>query len=189
MNLANVIVLAIGLSMDAFAVSLTNGMLQNKIRLQNALTIAISFGFFQALMPVIGFYAGKSFSTNIHSIGPWIAFSLLFLIGGKMIYEGLKKHDPDQDDQPNKVVTFRMLLGMSIATSIDALAVGVSLALLESDILLPSLLIGSITFVICFAGVYIGKHFGKRFIKHPEILGGIVLIAIAIKILVEGLVF
>lgn len=185
MSLFELIMIAIGLSMDAFAVSVTNGMLKKKFSLKYSVTMAGMFGLFQMAMPIIGYYAGVLFKELIQSIDHWIAFVLLMFIGGKMIYEAIwgKK---EEDSSP---VTGKMLVVMAIATSIDALAVGVSLAVLSVNIITSSLLIGIITFGICFFGAWIGSSFGKLFKNAPEIVGGLILMGIGTKILIEHLFF
>lgn len=184
MDIFSMLFLAIGLAMDAFSVSITRGMLL-KCNLKYALTIAIFFGGFQALMPVAGWLAGEQLATVVQLWAPWIAFILLALVGGKMIYEGLRE---DDDEDVCKVFSLRDILILSIATSIDAFAVGVTFAFLNTPILLPILIIGLVTFILSFIGVYIGKRVGHLFGSKIEVLGGLILIGIGLKILLESLI-
>lgn len=176
--------LAVGLAMDAFSVSITRGMLL-KCNLKYALTIAIFFGGFQALMPVAGWLAGEQLATLVELWAPWIAFILLALVGGKMIYEGLREED---EEDVCRVFSIRDILILSVATSIDAFAVGVTFAFLNTPILLPILIIGLVTFILSFLGVYIGKRVGHLFGSKIEVLGGLILIGIGLKILLENII-
>jgi manganese efflux pump family protein len=184
MDIFSMLFLAIGLAMDAFSVSITRGMLL-KCNLKYALTIAIFFGGFQALMPVAGWLAGEQLATLVELWAPWIAFILLALVGGKMIYEGLREEEVDED--VCKVFSIKDILILSVATSIDAFAVGVTFAFLNTPILLPILIIGLVTFLLSFIGVYIGKRAGYLFGSKIEVLGGLILIGIGFKILLETL--
>ncbi len=175
--------LAVGLAMDAFSVSITRGMLL-KCNLKYALTIAIFFGGFQALMPVAGWLAGEQLATVVQLWAPWIAFILLALVGGKMIYEGLRE---DDNDDVCRVFSIRDILVLSVATSIDAFAVGVTFAFLNTPILLPIVIIGLVTFLLSFMGVYLGKRVGHLFGSKIEVLGGLILIGIGFKILLENI--
>lgn len=184
MNLLSLFLIALGLAMDAFAVSISSGLTIHRLKVGHAFTIAAFFGAFQAVMPVVGWLAGLSVQVYITAIDHWLAFGLLSVIGGKMIYEStFMDGDRDEKDPLNIYV----LLMLSIATSIDALAVGLSLSFLDISIALPALIIGAVTFVLSFAGVFIGDRFGHFFERKIEILGGIILIGIGIKILVEHL--
>lgn len=187
MNILSILITAVGLSMDAFAVSITNGMCTRYLRFRDALKMALSFGIFQALMPVIGYFAGITFSDKIAGIDHWVAFILLAFIGGKMIYETLKEKEVDREACQRGPLRLRMLLVLSVATSIDALAVGVSFALLNTNIWQAAGLIGLITFVICLPAAYVGKKFGTLFQRKAEVFGGVILILIGLKILIEGL--
>lgn len=182
MSLFSLVLLSLGLSMDAFAVSLSCGIYAGKERFNAALKSGLYFGVFQGIMPVIGFFIGRAFDSIIKSFDHWIAFLILFLIGAKMIFESFKK-----DDCKKRIDTgsFRVMIILAIATSIDALACGVSIALLNSGIFIPALVIGSITFLISFLGVYLGDRIGNIFRKGAEILGGSVLMFIGLKILIE----
>jgi len=185
MDFIVIIGIAVGLSMDALAVSIANGFMIKQLRVRHALRIAFFFGFFQAMMPLIGWAAGITFSQYITSVDHWIAFGLLLLVGGRMIWESLS--GSKKGEAVKNCLHFPTLLMLSIATSIDALAVGVSFAFLDMTIWLPILIIGLITFVICFIGVNIGSRLGPVFGNKLGIIGGIVLIGIGIKILIEHL--
>jgi putative Mn2+ efflux pump MntP len=179
-----IIFIALGLAMDAFAVSITSGIAIKNLKINNALKIALFFGFFQAFMPVIGWLAGLSLRDFISNIDHWIAFGLLSLIGGKMIYESLQMESREKKSNPLNIY---LLLILSIATSIDALAVGISFSFLDLSIALPVMVIGTITFGLSFLGVFIGNKSGHFFEGKIEIIGGVILIGIGIKILLEHL--
>ena len=179
-----VFLIGLGLSMDAFSVSVTNGMCLDRVRYKDALKISFMYAFFQFLMPVVGFFAGNVFKEVINSVDHWIAFCLLLFIGIKMISEALEKNDEKED---MKKISIKLLLVQAVATSIDALAVGISFAALKIPVFSSSLLIGLITFVICFFGVYLGKRVGNLLKGKAEILGGAILIGIGTKILIEHL--
>ncbi len=185
MDTTLIILLAIGLSMDSFAVSITNGLTIRELNVKRILTISFSLAIFQALMPLVGWFAGIGIEKYIKELDHWIALILLSFIGVKMIYEGVKKNNIAKDSEL-KILT---LIGQSIATSIDAFAVGISFALLDVSIVTPILIIGIITFGVSLIGLQLGKYFGKRIGKTVEIFGGIVLIGIGIKILIEHLYF
>ena len=185
MDYLTIVLIGIGLAMDALAVSITSGFTLKTFKIRYALKIAIFFGAFQAIMPVLGWLAGNSFREFIEPWDHWIAFGLLTFIGGKMIYEStvLKKTKSNVD--PGSLL---ILFGLSLATSIDALAVGISFSVLNLRIIGPVLIIGLVTFIFSFLGVHIGKRFGKFLGNKIEITGGVVLIGIGIKILIEHLV-
>jgi len=185
MGILTILGIAVGLSMDALAVSVANGIMIKKLQVRHAFRIAFSFGFFQAIMPLIGWAAGITFSTYIKEIDHWIAFVLLFLVGSRMIWESVQSIK--KEEAVRNCLHFPTLLVLSIATSIDALAVGVSFAFLDMTIWLPILLIGIITFIICFFGVLLGNKVGQFFGNKLGIIGGVVLIGIGIKILIEHL--
>ena len=170
--------------MDAFAVSITSGITIKNLKINHALKIAIFFGSFQAFMPLIGWLAGFSLRDFISSIDHWIAFGLLSLIGSKMIYESVKMESSKGESNPLNIY---ILLILSVATSIDALAVGISFSFLNISIVLPVIVIGTITFLLSFLGVFIGNRSGPMFEGKIEIVGGLILIGIGIKILVEHL--
>jgi len=185
MDIISIILIAIGLSMDSFAVSVTNGLTIRDLNVKRIITISFSLAIFQALMPLIGWFAGIGIEKYIKEFDHWIAFLLLSFIGVKMIYEGLKKKDIEKDTELKILV----LIGQSFATSIDAFAVGISFAFLNLSIITPVLIIGLITFIVSIIGLQLGKYFGKRIRKSAEIIGGIVLLGIGFKILIEHLYF
>ena len=180
------IIIAIGLAMDAFAVSVSSGVVIKKMRVRHAMKIAAFFGGFQALMPFIGWEIANLASDYVKSFDHWIAFALLSAIGGKMIYEAKWCKEEEEKADP---LNLHILILLSIATSIDALAVGITFSCLGISIVTPIILIGLITFAMSFAGTYIGDYFGHHFEDKLEILGGLILIAIGIKILIEHLFF
>lgn len=175
--------LSLGLAADAFAVSLTSGFVIQHIKLNKALKIALFFGCFQGVMPLIGWMAGLTFREFIAGFAHWIAFILLFFIGGKMICESC------QEQEKFNPLDFYTLLALSIATSIDALAAGLGLSVLKMSILLACTSIGVITFTLSFCGVFIGHSFGDLFNKKIEVAGGLILILIGSKILLESWIF
>ena len=179
-------IIAIGLSMDAFAVSIGKGLSVRKIQFKHSLSVGLWFGGFQALMPIIGYFLGVSFSSLVASVDHWIAFGLLGLIGANMIKESLSKDDDDNDDN-SADFSRRTMFIMAVATSIDALAVGVSFAFLGVNIWLAALLIGVTTCILSACGVHIGKIFGSRYKSKAEFCGGLVLILMGLKILIEHL--
>ena len=183
MLLAELILTAIGLAMDAFAVSICKGLALQKLKFRHMLLAGLYFGVFQALMPLIGYYLGSIFSGFIEKIDHWVAFVLLLWIGIRMIREGLSAKDEEADAD----FSVKTMLILAVATSIDALAVGISFAVLSVRIIPAVSLIGIITFAICFAGVWIGHVFGSKLNKGAEVLGGSVLILIGVKILLEHL--
>ena len=186
MDFISLLFIAIGLSMDAFAVSITSGFIIKRLKVKHALLIAVFFGGFQAIMPVIGWLAGLTVKSLIENVDHWIAFGLLAFIGGKMIYESFKL---EQDEKALDPLNILVLFMLAIATSIDALAVGLTFAFLKIKILTPIVIIGCTTFIISFIGVYIGDRFGHFFEKKMEFLGGLILIGIGLKILIEHLFF
>ena len=185
MSLIELILIAIGLSMDAFAVSVCKGLSVSKLKLKNYITIGLWFGGFQALMPTIGYFLGASFEKYITSIDHWIAFVLLLIIGGNMIKESLEKES--DEEKCADCYAFKTMFVMAIATSIDALAVGVSLAFEYVNIWMAAILIGVVTYLLSIVGLKIGNIFGNRYKTIAEIIGGIVLIFIGTKILISHL--
>ena len=183
MELFEIIFIAIGLSMDIFAVSICKGMAMKKIILKHALIIALYFCVFHALMPVLGYFLGSAFSEFVNNIDHWIAFILLAIIGGNMIKESFD----DENDKKNDNVDFKTMIMLATATSIDALAVGVTFAFFKVNLLLSILIIAVVTFTMSILGVIIGKKFGSKLQNKAEITGGIILIIIGIKILIEHL--
>jgi len=186
-ELITLILLALGLSMDTFAVSITTGLTIKNIQFKQAVRIAFVLGFFQTLMPLTGWFLGLQIKDYIVEFDHWIAFGLLGGIGSKMVYEYFKpEHETDELNKFNPE-RLSVLLGMAIATSIDALAVGVSFAFIETNIWLSLSIIGIITFIVGMLGMLFGKKAGHLFGKKMELVGGIVLIGIGLKILVEHL--
>ena len=182
MHVGELFFIAVGLSMDAFAVSVCKGLSVRKLRPRHLLLAGLYFGGFQAIMPVIGWLLGSRFETLIVSVDHWVAFGLLSLIGGNMIKESFSPEEEMNDDFGVKT----MLL-LAVATSIDALAVGITFAFLSVRILPAAGLIGVTTFLLSMAGVWIGQVFGARFKAGAERLGGVILILIGVKILLEHL--
>lgn len=188
MSLTEVFLIGVALSMDAFAVAVCKGLCMKKLNYRQALIIALFFGGFQAAMPLIGFYLGTFFKDYIVSIDHWVAFVLLAYIGGKMLYDTLTEGDEEIVCPVDNRLNFKELTLMAVATSIDALAVGITFSFYkDTNIFADILLIGVTTFVLCVAGVAIGYKFGTRFKKKAEIAGGVILIIIGLKILLEGL--
>ena len=181
MGIFSILLTGFALSMDAFAVSVTKGMTLKKINLSIATKIAFLFGLFQAVMPLIGWLFGMNFELYIRSIDHWIAVFLLSFLGIKMIVEAIK----DDDNDNSTYLDNKELIILSIATSIDALAVGVTFAFLNIDIIPICVSIGVITFLVCFIGVLIGKKIGSVFKNYAQIIGGIILILIGLYILNE----
>jgi manganese efflux pump family protein len=175
--------LGLGLAMDAFAVSMSSGTTIKPFRLTDALKLAFFFGGFQAFMPVLGWLGGSAVSDFVSDYAPWIAFGLLAFIGGKMIYEALYR---DQDGKVNSL-NYSVLFVLAIATSIDALAVGISFAFLNTPILEPVIIIGCVTFFMSFCGAILGHRIGHFFEHEVEIIGGLILIGLGVKILAEHL--
>lgn len=183
--MTTILFIAFGLAMDALAVSITSGISIRRERFNQALKIALFFGSFQAFMPFIGWLTGLRLRDLISGVDHWIAFGLLALIGGKMIYESVRVKASEKEPKP---LSLLLLLALSVATSIDALAVGVSFAFLEISIATPVLVIGTVTFLLSFVGVFAGNKVGHFFENKIEIIGGLILISIGIKILIEHLV-
>ena len=185
MGFLEILIIGVGLSMDAFAVSICKGLSTRMLKLKHALICGGYFGFFQGIMPFLGYVLGIQFKDKIESIDHWIAFILLSIIGGKMLIDGIKAED-DEDEGEFKLDLKELFL-LAIATSIDALAVGITFAFLNYPIVECMSIIGCTTFVISFIGVYIGKVFGSKYEHKAEIAGGIILIVIGLKILLEHL--
>lgn len=185
MGLIELFLIAVGLSMDAFAVSVCKGLAMPKCTFKKAAIVGLWFGGFQALMPAIGYVLGAQFQETIASIDHWIAFVLLALIGGNMIHEALD-NDEEEADASLDVKTMFLL---AVATSIDALAIGITFAFLKVNIIPAFCFIGIVTFIISFAGVKIGNVFGARYKNKAEIVGGVILILLGLKILLEHLGF
>ena len=188
MGIIELALIAVGLSMDAFAVSVCKGLGMKRLDMGQALVIALFFGGFQALMPLAGWALGSGFQSYIEPVDHWIAFALLAFIGGKMLYDAFHEEDGDEPVAGEAArLDLKEILMLAIATSIDALAVGVSFAFLQVDIVPAISLIGVITFALSLVGVAVGPQFGARFEKPATIVGGVVLILIGLKILLEHL--
>jgi putative Mn2+ efflux pump MntP len=181
-ELLAVIAIAVGLAMDTFAVSIVTGAAYKQLHIRHALRMAGFFGGFQAFMPVVGYLAGLSVRQYVSNYDHWIAFGILAAVGLKMIYESFKIKEERKTPNPANLV---VVLVLAVATSIDALAVGITLSLITNAIALAVIIIGVITFGLSFAGVYIGKKFGHFFEGGIEIVGGLVLIALGIKIVIQ----
>ena len=183
MGMMELFLIAVGLSMDAFAVAICKGLSMKKMSWKNAVLTGVYFGGFQAGMPLIGYFLGTSFRDMITSIDHWIAFALLAIIGGNMIRESLSK----EEECPDASLSVKAMLPMAVATSIDALAVGVSFAFLSVNIGAAVSFIGVITFVLSMVGVKVGSLFGAKYKSKAELAGGIILILMGLKILLEHL--
>ena len=183
MGLLELFLLAVGLSMDAFAVSVCKGLTMQKVTFRSAAICGVWFGGFQALMPFIGYLLGAGFEMYINAVASWIAFVLLALIGGNMIREALSK----EEENASAALDVKTMFLMAVATSIDALAVGVTFSMLELAVSIGAAvaLIGCTTFVISLAGVYVGNVFGAKYKSKAEFVGGAILILIGVKILLE----
>ncbi|WP_399552657.1 manganese efflux pump MntP family protein [uncultured Ruminococcus sp.] len=185
MSYLELFVIAVGLSMDAFAVSICKGLSVRRLKPRHNLICGLYFGGFQALMPVIGWLLGRQFESLIKSIDHWIAFALLVLIGANMIREAVKNEEENLNDSFSP----KTMLPLAVATSIDALAVGVTFAFLDVSIVPAVSMIGATTFILSAVGVKIGNVFGAKYKSKAELVGGIVLIAMGVKILIEHLFF
>lgn len=188
MKLWEVIAIAVGLSMDAFAVSVCKGLSVSKVRIKHMLAVGLWFGGFQALMPTVGYFVGAQFEQYIEKFDHWIAFGLLFLIGANMVRESLSKDD--EKDDKNSSFSFLTMLVMAVATSIDALAIGVSFACLDvtsGEMLSYAAIIGIITCFLSVIGLAVGNFFGAKYKSKAEFAGGVILILIGVKILLEHL--
>ena len=182
MGIMELILIGIGLSMDAFAVSIGKGLSVAKSKLSYYLKVGLWFGGFQALMPLIGYLLGTSFADAVAEFDHWIAFALLAIIGGNMIKEAVGN---DDDEESNADFSIKALFVLAVATSIDALAAGVSFAFLKTDIISSIIIIGITTFLFSIVGFKIGNIFGNRYKKRAELVGGVILITIGLKILIE----
>ena len=187
MGVIELFLIGVGLSMDAFAVSVCKGLGMKRVNYRHALVIALFFGGFQGLMPVIGWALGSQFARFVTPVDHWIAFGLLALIGGKMLWDAF--HDQDEDAQTSDCerLDLKELFMLAIATSIDALAVGITFAFLEVSIVFAAVVIALVTFVLSWVGVAVGNRFGVRYQKPSTIVGGVVLILIGLKTLLEHL--
>ena len=187
MSILELFLIGVGLSMDAFAVAICQGLCMPKLNWRHAGVIALFFGGFQALMPLIGWFLGSQFAGYIQSFDHWIAFVLLGLIGGNMVREALSPEEEAEACAVNTKLDYKQLFLMAVATSIDALAVGVTFAFLEVSIVPAISIIGCTTFCLSLVGVAVGNFFGARYKKRAELAGGIILALLGIKILLEHL--
>ncbi len=187
MSLLEIFLIGIGLSMDAFAVAICKGLAMKTVNMKHTIWIALYFGVFQAMMPLIGWFLGSQFAQYVTKLAPWIAFVLLAYIGGNMIRESLKKEDDGEEVKDG--ISHKELLLLAVATSIDALAVGVTFSFLELSVSigLAVTVIGCTTFAISFGGVFIGNLFGVKYKSRAEFVGGVILVLIGAKILLEHL--
>lgn len=183
MGALEILLIAIGLAMDAFAVSLCKGLSMKKMSWKKAFIVGLYFGVFQGLMPVIGYFLGATFESLVTKIDHWIAFGLLSVIGINMLKEAFSNDSENCNDN----VDFKTMVVLAIATSIDALAIGITFAFLQTNIMLASLVIGIVTFIISILGVKIGNKFGDKYERKAELVGGLILILMGIKILLEHL--
>lgn len=184
MDFSYIFLIAVGLSMDSFAVSITSGLVLNRIDFKNAAKIAFSLGFFQALMPTLGWLIGVRIEEYIRNFDHWIAFGLLLIIGIKMIIESFKTNEEDKNFNP---LNPKVLLMISLATSIDALIAGISFAFIEYNWFLSGFIIGATTFIISMLGILSGKKMGARLGNKMEIVGGVILIFLGSRILLQHL--
>ncbi len=189
MSLLTLLVMSLGLAMDAFAVSVSNGMCVAKMKFRQALSFSFAFGLAQGIMPCLGWLAGQAFAVYIQKIDHWVALVLLSFIGIKMIVETIRARKKADEACSIDKITAKTIVIQAVATSIDALAVGVSLAAMNVSILYSASMIAGITFVVCLAGAYLGKSFGGLLKDKAEIFGGVVLILIGVKIFIEHTFF
>ena len=187
MGFVELFLVAVGLSMDAFAVSVCKGLCMKRLDVRQGVVIALFFGGFQALMPLAGWAVGTQFEQYITPVDHWIAFVLLAFIGGKMLWDAFRGGEDELSCPADGKLDLRELVMLSVATSIDALAVGITFAFLRVDIVSSVALIGATTFVLSLAGVAVGHRFGARYEKAATVVGGVVLILIGAKILLEHL--
>ena len=185
MGLFEIFMIGVGLSMDAFAASICKGLNMRRLSAKNMLIIGLFFGGFQALMPAVGWILGKQFEVYITSVDHWVAFALLAFIGGKMIYDVFHGDEDGCCNEKTDKLDMKEVLTLAVATSIDALAVGISFAFLQVEILKAVSVIGVTTFVLSVVGVAVGNMFGAKYEKNATLAGGIILILIVLKILLE----
>jgi putative Mn2+ efflux pump MntP len=186
MDFITIVFIAVALAMDAFAVSVASGAAYKQLHIKHTLRIAVFFGGFQAFMPLVGALAGLSFKEYIADYDHWVAFVILSAVGGKMIYESYKITEAQKNYSPSNIL---VLLALSVATSIDALAIGITLSLVAASIVTAVIVIGLVTFLLSYLGVMLGKKFGHIFENKIEVVGGLVLIALGVKIMLEHTVF
>lgn len=183
MEIIEIVLIGLSLAMDAFAVSICKGLSMKKMNWKSAIIISLYFGIFQAFMPVVGYFLGSTFESYVTNIDHWIAFILLSLIGGNMIKESFDREDKKKNDK----IDFKTMIALAIATSIDALAIGITFAFFEVNLLLSISIIGIITFLLSIIGVKIGNKFGDKYQNKAEFVGGLILVLLGIKILLEHL--
>ena len=183
MDILEILLIAIGLAMDAFTVSICKGLSMKKMSWKKAIIVGLYFGIFQALMPIIGYFLGSTFEDLVTHIDHWIAFVLLVAIGRNMLKEAFANHSENCNDN----VDFKTMSILAIATSIDALAIGITFAFLQVNIWISAIIIGIVTFAISIIGVKIGNEFGDRYERRAETVGGFILIFMGVKILLEHL--
>ena len=185
MGITELLLISVGLAMDAFSVSVCKGLSMKKLDLKGGVITALFFGAFQAFMPVIGYYLGSRFADFISSFSHWVSFGLLAVIGGKMMIEAIKGGDDESENEYR--LNIKELFVLAVATSIDALAVGIVFAAEKTPVITSVTIIGAVTFLLSLAGVYIGHRFGSKYEKKAELAGGAILIIIGVKLLLEGL--
>ena len=185
MGITELLLISVGLAMDAFSVSVCKGLSMKKLDLKGGVITALFFGAFQAFMPVIGYFLGSRFADFISSFSHWVSFGLLAVIGGKMMIEAIKGSDDESENEYR--LNIKELLVLAVATSIDALAVGIVFAAEKTPVITSVTIIGAVTFLLSFAGVYIGHRFGSKYEKKAELAGGAILIIIGVKLLLDGL--
>lgn len=185
MGITELLLISVGLAMDAFSVSVCKGLSMKKLDLKGGVITALFFGVFQAFMPVIGYFLGSRFADFISSFSHWVSFGLLAVIGGKMMIEAIKGGDDESENEYR--LNIKELFVLAVATSIDALAVGIVFAAEKTPVITSVTIIGAVTFLLSLAGVYIGHRFGSKYEKKAELAGGAILIIIGVKLLLEGL--
>ncbi|WP_173329415.1 manganese efflux pump MntP family protein [Ruminococcus flavefaciens] len=185
MGITELLLISVGLAMDAFSVSVCKGLSMKKLDLKGGVITALFFGAFQAFMPVIGYFLGSRFADFISSFSHWVSFGLLAVIGGKMMIEAIKGGDDESENEYR--LNIKELFVLAVATSIDALAVGIVFAAEKTPVITSVTIIGAVTFLLSFAGVYIGHRFGSKYEKKAELAGGAILIIIGVKLLLDGL--
>ena len=187
MGIVDLFLIGVGLSMDAFAVAICKGLGMRRVNYRHALVIALFFGGFQALMPLLGYFLGSQFADFVSPVDHWVAFALLAFIGGKMLWDAFHPDEGEEQQAEADKLDFKELLMLAVATSIDALAVGITFAFLEVNIWLAVTVIGLTTFALSLLGIVVGNRFGSRYERPSTIVGGVVLILIGVKTLLEHL--
>ena len=185
MGITELLLISVGLAMDAFSVSVCKGLSMKKLDLKGGVITALFFGVFQAFMPVIGYFLVSRFADFISSFSHWVSFGLLAVIGGKMMIEAIKGGDDESENEYR--LNIKELFVLAVATSIDALAVGIVFAAEKTPVITSVTIIGAVTFLLSLAGVYIGHRFGSKYEKKAELAGGAILIIIGVKLLLDGL--